>query len=265
MNFNFHKMTKFFFFTLLGFCALGMSGCMTTSSSSKQTSEHLERSDLFIQSGLDVEYFKLDLAFYHQVCIKVYKGRVLLSGHVPSQKLKEQAVKIAKGIQGVKEVIDVMVVAPPRDLSSYLSDSWIATAIAARMVAEKNYDSTKYVVEVVDGIAYLLGESQTANERLRAVEMSRQIAGVKKVVSYIAVKSSKPSKTVSSHAMAVAPVDSVPAGQVMMTTHDDSALGGQGAMTAYDTSASASAGPVEIINHEDSSETVQVAVAEGVE
>ncbi len=123
--------------------------------------------------------------------VDVHDGRVLLTGKTAKQETALEAVRLAWMAAGVKEVINEIVITDHGTPMTYANDSWIETAIKARMLGTKNIMSINYTVEVVNGVAYLLGIAQDQGELERAAKVASRIKGVKKVISYVRVKESR--------------------------------------------------------------------------
>lgn len=162
-----------------------LAGCMSTGHVPEGKAHTVDRNDLAIQTSLNSDFATKDMGLYLQICIKVFEGRVLLAGHVPSKKLKEEAVAIAKNTPGVKEVIDVMKVAPSRAPWQYWPDTWKATYTATNLLGADGVDSSNVKVEVVDNIIYLLGRAYSEKERQKMIDSARMVDGTEKVIAYI--------------------------------------------------------------------------------
>lgn len=131
-------------------------------------------------------------AIFTKVSVNAYEGRVLLSGTVKKEEYKEEATKAAWSVHGVKEVINVVHIAPLPE--SKANDAWITSQINTKFLAEPHFDSLNYKVDVNDGIVYLLGLAQNQDELDRALSIASTTSGVKKVESYILLKSDRRSE-----------------------------------------------------------------------
>lgn len=69
------------------------------------------------------------------------------------------------------------------------SDSWITTKVKSDLAVEKDVSATNIHVKTVDGVVTLTGTAGSQTEADRAVEITRQIDGVKSVVNNLEVKS----------------------------------------------------------------------------
>jgi osmotically-inducible protein OsmY len=122
---------------------------------------------------------------YQQVDTHVYEGRVLLTGNVPTQKIKEDAVKLIWQIPGVKAVMDETVVAPMRTFAQYVKDKWITTRIDTAMLFDQTIKSRNYDVHTHNGVVYITGLAQSDAELQNILKTSQAIKGVVRVVAYV--------------------------------------------------------------------------------
>jgi osmotically-inducible protein OsmY len=120
------------------------------------------------------------------VSIRVHEGRVLLTGRTANPDVALEAVRLSWQAAGVREVINEIKVGPVgTDLFDYAKDNIIETQIETRLIATKNINGLNYTVEVVDGVAYLLGIARDEEERHNAAYIASITKGVKRVVSYV--------------------------------------------------------------------------------
>lgn len=184
MNIHLYNLCKITAAVLL----ITLSACETTSDRDNIAQpQTLERVDIITHAALNGRLLDYSGDLYHAVNIKVYNGRVLITGHVATQEMKEAAIKIAQDTDGVKEVIEVLKIGSGRYIGGYMSDLTIASQVTFGIFADGNTVSGQYKVDVLDGVVYLIGESQTAQERQDVINMARSISGVKEVVSYIEI------------------------------------------------------------------------------
>lgn len=117
-----------------------------------------------------------------------YNRIVLLTGQVPSQDLLDRATRIAEKVRLVRKVHNEMTVAEPTSLADRVNDSWITTKINAHMLATKDFPASRVQVLTEAGVVYLMG-LLTENEANWAVDIVRQVYGVKKIVKIIEYRS----------------------------------------------------------------------------
>lgn len=127
--------------------------------------------------------------FLLRLGLTIHEGRVLLTGILPNARLRALAVRLAWQPEGVREVINEVEVGEGGGLVGMATDSWIATQLKTSNLFDGGVLSVNYSVEVVNGVVYLLGIAQDADEHHRVVTHARSIDNVRKVVSYVRIKS----------------------------------------------------------------------------
>jgi hyperosmotically inducible periplasmic protein len=147
------------------------------------------------------------------------KDRVVtLTGAVDTSAARERAVQIARGTDGVNNVVDNLTVSPgatpttgiddplqkearektgeARDAAKdagaragdaadragdQLSDAAITTAVKSKFLADPNVSGLKIDVDTANGIVSLKGIVPNAAEKQRAMQLARETRGVKSV------------------------------------------------------------------------------------
>ncbi len=123
---------------------------------------------------------------YRLLSLQVQEGRVLVSGLVPDQEMRLDAIRLAWQPEGVREVInEVRVEEEGGGVEDFALDTWISTELKAKLVFDKEVSSVNYSIETVHGVVYLMGIAQSPGELNRVVEHARNIAYVERVVSYV--------------------------------------------------------------------------------
>jgi len=70
-------------------------------------------------------------------------------------------------------------------LGTHIDDTSITTWVKSKLVADKISSLTRVHVKTINGVVHLTGTVATAEWRDRAVELSRQVDGVKDVINNI--------------------------------------------------------------------------------
>ena len=133
-----------------------------------------------------------DNQLFSDVGVEVYEGRVLLTGRVPSEEKRAEAVKISWSVVKVKDVINEVAVSenPLLDLAN---DTWITTKLKSKMTFDKDILAINYSIETVGAVIYLIGIAQDKAELQRVLNHARSIDYVKRVVNHVRIKDPKPS------------------------------------------------------------------------
>ena len=127
-------------------------------------------------------------ALFREVNLQVQEGRVLLSGNVPDPETRVTAVRLAWQADGVREVINEIEVADTSSLTDLARDTWIATKLKTRLLLDRDVFSINYSIEVVNGTVYLMGIAQNQAELDRVIGHAKDVAYVRRVVSYVRLK-----------------------------------------------------------------------------
>jgi hyperosmotically inducible protein len=68
-----------------------------------------------------------------------------------------------------------------------IDDSYITSAVKTQLASDKLVSLTRVEVETNNGVVYLTGQVQTAEQRSRIGSLASQVKGVKKVVNNLQV------------------------------------------------------------------------------
>ena len=145
-------------------------------------------SDTTIQTKINYALLDKDLGLFRRVSTSVHERRVLLMGIVPNEDAMTNAVKIAWQVEGVREVINEIRIAPDAELAHDVRDSWITAKLRARIMLDKEIDAINYSIETIDRVIYLLGIAQDGEELDRVIRTARDIDYVEKIVSPVLLK-----------------------------------------------------------------------------
>lgn len=129
-----------------------------------------------------------NLSDFTGIELTVYKGRVLLTGVAGSEKVKADAVRVAKRVKGVRDVIDGMNVRGEDGFSENARDAWITTKLKSSLYTEDDVIAPNFMIRTFDKIIYIFGTAQNTKEMNRVLQIAREITGVRRVVNLIEVK-----------------------------------------------------------------------------
>lgn len=117
------------------------------------------------------------------ISVKTDQKVVTLSGFVESQAQAEEAVKVAKGVEGVTSVSDKLHVRDSKNTSvkGYAGDTAITSEVKAKLLADDIVPSRKVKVETTDGVVQLSGTVDSQAQSDRAESIAKAIDGVKSV------------------------------------------------------------------------------------
>ncbi|ANI84605.1 MULTISPECIES: molecular chaperone OsmY [Kosakonia] len=124
------------------------------------------------------------------ISVKTDNKVVTLSGFVESQAQAEQAVSVAKSVEGVASVSDKLHVRDGKNQSmkGYAGDTATTSEIKAKLLADDVVPSRKVKVETTDGVVQLSGTVDSQAQSERAESIAKAIEGVKSVKNDLKVK-----------------------------------------------------------------------------
>lgn len=117
------------------------------------------------------------------ISVKTDQKVVTLSGFVESQTQAEEAVKVAKGVEGVASVSDKLHVRDSKSTSvkGYAGDTATTSEVKAKLLADDIVPSRKVKVETTDGVVQLSGTVDSKAQSDRAESIAKAVDGVKSV------------------------------------------------------------------------------------
>jgi hyperosmotically inducible protein len=120
-----------------------------------------------------------------KVNVDTVDGKVTLHGKVPTAAEKAKAESAVRGIDGVKEVKNLLQVVPEeRKDSVNATDDTIKKGVENALKGDKALEDVK-VASVNQGVVLLSGKTTTLEATLRAVEKTANTPGVRRVSSEI--------------------------------------------------------------------------------
>jgi osmotically-inducible protein OsmY len=172
-------------------CSLAVGGCASTLN--KVTDRPFQQSNTQPSLGTSVDDTKMEVLIgvnikkahpqleSAHVNVHSYNRIVLLTGEVPTEELKTLAGDTARKYQGARDVFNELQVRNNTAVLARTNDSWLATKVSTRLMAEKNLNTRGVEVVVEDSVVYLMG---TVNRRdsNRIATIASGIGGVQRVV-----------------------------------------------------------------------------------
>ena len=145
--------------------------------------------DTKIRVQINDLWFRRDVEMYRKIGLNIHEGRVMLTGVVPVEDARAEAVRLTWQASGVREVYNEISVDPQGEaLMDRSRDTWIQQKFSAKLMFDRDIKNINYVTDVVDGVVYLLGVAQNEDEIDRVIAYARDIANVQRVVSHIVLK-----------------------------------------------------------------------------
>jgi osmotically-inducible protein OsmY len=154
-----------------------------------------QQSDGWVKAKLVTTYTLNPNLNPFDIDVDVEGGIVTLGGKVESSVEKDLAVEIAKGVNGVKEVRDNLVIEPEAgvpetnktNFSQMVKDATISARVKTRLLWNRNTEGLNIDVGTQNGEVVLSGRTESAIKRDLAVQIAKNTSGVKKVVDKLQV------------------------------------------------------------------------------
>ncbi|MBR9972667.1 BON domain-containing protein [Magnetospirillum sp. J10] len=144
--------------------------------------------DAKIRAEVNEAWFRHSVDMYSKVTFAISEGRILLTGTVPTEQVREDAVRLTWQVAGVREVYNELLVRESSGLIDGARDVRIQQEIKSRMLFDKEVSNINYTVDVTDGVVYLLGIAQSDAELNRVIGHAREVSAVKNIINYVRLK-----------------------------------------------------------------------------
>lgn len=124
-----------------------------------------------------------------EINVDSHDGAVTLFGMVPSRESKSAAAEIARGVSGVKRVVNRLEVVPPATLELvHGRDEDIRQLVETSLNDSEGQENAGIDVEVTNGAVRLTGTVSTWQGNLSAIYLARSVTGVRSVTSELQVE-----------------------------------------------------------------------------
>lgn len=127
----------------------------------------------------------------------VYEQDVLLTGIADTLAQKTQAGTLTIVVDGVKRVINEIIVKRDIDkrkgaVEGFVDDTVIETKINALLLDAQGVNVTNFRWNSVHGRVFMFGRALSGQERTKAIDLVKGIAGVNGVTNHVKVRPKKP-------------------------------------------------------------------------
>jgi osmotically-inducible protein OsmY len=144
--------------------------------------------DSRIKTVINYHLLDEDPKLFKGLATAIYEGRVLLTGIVTSVAKRDAAVRIAWKAEGVKEVINEIVVDASGESGSFARDTWISTKLRSKLLFDQNIVGINYSIDTLRGTVHLLGVAQNRDELSQVLAHARNLSYVRNVVNHVILK-----------------------------------------------------------------------------
>ncbi|MGH6976547.1 MAG: BON domain-containing protein, partial [Stellaceae bacterium] len=124
-----------------------------------------------------------------------YDGRMLVTGNVPTDAWRDEAIKRAWQAKNVKEVYDEITVGPGSGFMSDAHDAVTTQKLKAQLLTDPDVRSNNYIITTENRAVYIIGSAHSEAEEQRVIDRARAMGGVRRVITYIRIDSNAPAAT----------------------------------------------------------------------
>jgi hyperosmotically inducible periplasmic protein len=137
---------------------------------------------LLTTQGLDVIGLNVDTV----------KGAITLHGKVYSDATRKKAEEVAQAVDGVESVSNLLQVVPPPEADQVAAkDAEIEAGIRSAFKANETVAKSGIALASVNkGAVLLKGKTKSLEAHLRAIELAREVKGVRRVATEVVVAGS---------------------------------------------------------------------------
>jgi hyperosmotically inducible protein len=127
----------------------------------------------------------------YQIDVDTRDKVVTLSGSVNTEAEKSQAVAVARGTDGVANVVDNITLKVPaemaRPVDTAAGDAALTAAVKTKLLADPKVSGLKIDVDTMNGMVTLTGTVRSQAEKDEALRLARETENVKNVTDQITI------------------------------------------------------------------------------
>jgi hyperosmotically inducible protein len=166
-----------------------MAGCTTIYKSAVDTrGVGKQYDDQKITMAIRQRFLNDETIKYFDISIYCYNGHVYLVGEYDSAEQKDQAVKLAREVEGVKSVTDYFLPKKEDNTCGTTANLTLATKVKAELISDMEISSTQIEVKAMQCNIVLLGLVGSADSIKKAISHAETVQGVRSVKSFLQVQ-----------------------------------------------------------------------------
>jgi hyperosmotically inducible protein len=163
-----------------------MAACSATRTS-RSTGETLD--DATVTAKVKTALARDPATSAFRIDVESYRGDVQLNGFVDTADMKSAATRVAKSVDGVKNVSNNLEVSSGERTAGEVVDDGVITAkVKAALISDPNVAAHEVNVQTREGVVQLAGFVDSSAQKSKASEVTRRVAGVKQVDNQLEVK-----------------------------------------------------------------------------
>jgi hyperosmotically inducible protein len=173
------------FYLILVLGAL-MTGCTTVYKSAvDERSLSGQYDDEKITMAIRQKFSEDEKVKSYDISTYCYNGHVYLVGEYDTVDQKDQAVKLAKSVAGVKSVTDYFLPKKKDDSCGTTADLELLAKVSAKLIGDKDISSTQIEVKALQCNIILLCLVGSTDEITKAIAHAKAVEGVRSVKSFL--------------------------------------------------------------------------------
>ena len=178
---------SFYIILILGIL---MTGCMTDIYKSAVDERSLgeQYDDQAITMSIRKKFTEDEKIKYFDISTYVYNGHVYLVGEYETADQKNQAVKLAGQVEGVKSVTDYFLPKKKDETCGTTANLELLAKVKKDLIGDGDISSTQIEVKALQCNIILLGLVASANEINKATAHAKAVEGVRSVKSFLKIQ-----------------------------------------------------------------------------
>ena len=166
-----------------------MTGCTTIYKSAvDERSLGEQYDDQAITMSIRKKFTEDEKIKYFDISTYVYNGHVFLVGEYDTVDQKNQAVKLAGEVEGVRSVTNYFLPKKEDDTCGTTANLKLSTKLKTKLIGDKDISSTKIEVKALQCNIILLGLVGSADEIKKAISHAKTVEGIRSVKSFLRIQ-----------------------------------------------------------------------------
>lgn len=126
---------------------------------------------------------------YWSLNTTIFEGRVLVTGRVKTNALRDQVNQIVWAVNGVRDVLNEIEIDKGTNMTRIARDQLIQASLQAKMLSDPSIADINYKIIAHNGSLYAIGIARDKSEFDQVVQHARTVPYVKRFVNYVQLAS----------------------------------------------------------------------------
>jgi hyperosmotically inducible protein len=177
------------FYTIILILGILITGCTTVYKSAvDERSLGEQYDDQKITMAIRQKFMDDPKIKYFDISTYCYNGHVYLVGEYDTVDQKNQAVQLAREVEGVKSVTDYFLPKKKDETCGTTDNLKLSTKVTADLIGDKDISSTQIEVKALQCQIVLLGLVGSADQINKAIAHAKSVEGVRSVKSFLKIQ-----------------------------------------------------------------------------